>query len=53
MFRVFIGMYSVYDVVLPLPGYDVIYPDNKFKALYQQLMEKDDLNYEDMRRRQK
>lgn len=49
----FTGTYTIYDVVLPLPGYDIVYPENKLKTLYKELMEKDSLNYEDMRRRQK
>ena len=32
------GKYSIYDVVLPLPGYDVLYPNNILRDHYRQSM---------------
>ncbi|KAG1670926.1 Pseudouridylate synthase 7 [Nymphon striatum] len=42
--------FSIYDVVLPLPGYDVIYPENKMiKEFYKELLEKDGLDIDNMK----
>jgi tRNA pseudouridine13 synthase len=30
--------YTIFDVVLPQPGYDVIYPDNATFAVYEKIM---------------
>lgn len=32
------GKYSMFDVVLPLPGFDVVYPENEMTAFYQRFM---------------
>ncbi|XP_052780104.1 pseudouridylate synthase 7 homolog isoform X2 [Mya arenaria] len=48
-----IAEYSIYDVVLPTPGHFSVYPDNDIKSLYKELMEKDGLDYTDMKRKQK
>ncbi|KAL2853341.1 pseudouridine synthase [Aspergillus pseudoustus] len=32
------GKYTIFDVVLPLPGFDVIYPDNKMTEFYKTFM---------------
>ncbi|KAL7923944.1 pseudouridine synthase [Trichoderma austrokoningii] len=32
------GKYTVYDIVLPTPGYDVIYPDNEIGDFYKDFM---------------
>lgn len=32
------GRFSVYDVVLPTPGYDVTYPDNEIGTFYEEFM---------------
>jgi tRNA pseudouridine13 synthase len=32
------GKYTIYDVVLPSPGYDVIYPDNEIGTFYKDFM---------------
>ncbi|KHN99483.1 Pseudouridine synthase TruD, eukaryotic [Metarhizium album ARSEF 1941] len=32
------GKYTVYDIVLPSPGYDVAYPDNEIGKFYQEFM---------------
>ncbi|ORY69562.1 pseudouridine synthase [Pseudomassariella vexata] len=50
------GRYSIYDVVLPTPGYDVIYPNNEIGQFYIEFMGREEngsLNPHDMRRRQK
>ncbi|KAJ1735465.1 multisubstrate pseudouridine synthase 7 [Coemansia biformis] len=36
--------YTIYDVVLPLPGWSVEYPENEVKAIYLDLMKKDGLS---------
>ncbi|KAJ2129569.1 multisubstrate pseudouridine synthase 7, partial [Coemansia sp. RSA 788] len=36
--------YSIYDVVLPLPGWDVRYPEHQVKNVYEELMAKDGLS---------
>ncbi|KAL4977041.1 pseudouridine synthase [Aspergillus desertorum] len=32
------GLYSIFDIVLPLPGFDVIYPPNKMTDFYKEFM---------------
>ncbi|KAL4809329.1 pseudouridine synthase [Aspergillus unguis] len=32
------GKYTIFDIVLPLPGFDVIYPPNKMTDFYKELM---------------
>lgn len=32
------GKYTIYDIVLPTPGYDVIYPDNEIGEFYKDFM---------------
>lgn len=32
------GKYTVYDVVLPTPGYEVVYPDNEIGTFYEEFM---------------
>lgn len=31
--------FSIYDVILPLPGYDVLYPGNRMSKLYEDILE--------------
>lgn len=46
------GKYSIYDVVLPTPGFDIIYPSNeKLKQVYIDAMAKDGLDPDKMGRR--
>ncbi|EDO31751.1 predicted protein, partial [Nematostella vectensis] len=45
------GKYSMADVVLPLPGYSVIYPENKIADSYQGTLNSDRLRAEDFRLR--
>jgi len=42
--------YSIFDVVLPLPGYSVVYPNNIIFEKYKNLMWKDRLDPREMRR---
>ncbi|KAI9287761.1 pseudouridine synthase [Umbelopsis sp. AD052] len=41
-------MYTIFDVVLPQPGFDVIYPDNATFAVYQKIMAQDGLDPNNM-----
>jgi tRNA pseudouridine13 synthase len=36
------GKYTVYDIVLPTPGYDVIYPDNEIGDFYKDFMAREE-----------
>lgn len=46
------GQYSIFDVVLPLPGFDVIYPTNpQLKQVYVDAMAKDGLDPDNMARK--
>ena len=50
------GQYSIFDVVLPLPGFDVTYPPNKMTDFYRDFMASDKgggLDPFDMRRKWK
>lgn len=50
------GEYSVFDIVLPLPGYDVIYPENDSGTFYKSFMSSAQgggLDPHDMRRKQR
>ncbi|KAJ2995966.1 hypothetical protein NUW58_g1131 [Xylaria curta] len=50
------GKYSIYDVVLPSPGWDVIYPSNEIGDFYAEFMGKPEngsLDPYNMRRRQR
>ncbi|KAJ5581486.1 Pseudouridine synthase TruD [Penicillium sp. DV-2018c] len=33
------GKYSIFDLVLPQPGYDIIYPENEMKEFYRRFMQ--------------
>ncbi|XP_067051199.1 pseudouridylate synthase 7 homolog [Acropora muricata] len=47
------GDFTIQDVVLPLPGYNVNYPENNMKDHYRQIMADDDLDIDNMRRKVK
>ncbi|POS78862.1 pseudouridine synthase TruD/Pus7 [Diaporthe helianthi] len=50
------GTYTVFDLVLPVPGYDVLYPDNDIGEFYVEFMSRPDngrLNPHKMRRSKK
>ncbi|KAK4169311.1 pseudouridine synthase [Cladorrhinum sp. PSN259] len=45
------GKYTIFDVVLPLAGYDVLYPRNDVGEYYTEFMSKDGIDPHNMRRR--
>ncbi|KAG9063739.1 multisubstrate pseudouridine synthase 7 [Linnemannia hyalina] len=45
-----VDQYTIYDVILPLPGFDVIYPTHAIGAKYKELMAKDGLDPHSMKR---
>lgn len=45
-----IDQYSIYDVVLPLPGYDVVYPENDLKSRYQAVLDEDGVDFDSLLR---
>ncbi|KAI1640920.1 pseudouridine synthase [Biscogniauxia mediterranea] len=50
------GKYTIYDVVLPSPGWDVMYPPNEIGQFYSEFMAKEKngcLDPQNMRRRQR
>ncbi|KAK6505965.1 hypothetical protein TWF506_010892 [Arthrobotrys conoides] len=47
------GKFTIYDVVLPSPGWDVTYPQNDLRDLYAEIMGKDGLDPFSMIRNQK
>jgi len=47
------GRFTIFDVVLPLPGYDVVYPSNDISQVYHDVMGKAGLDPNDMRRKWK
>ncbi|KAK3322444.1 pseudouridine synthase [Apodospora peruviana] len=50
------GKYTIFDIVLPTPGYDVIYPSNDIGEYYREFMEKEEnggLSPYEMRRKNK
>ncbi|KAF9427759.1 multisubstrate pseudouridine synthase 7 [Podila epigama] len=48
-----VDQYTIFDVVLPVPGYDVIYPGHEVASKYKEWMAKDGLDPHQMRRSQK
>ena len=50
------GMYTIFDVVLPTPGFDILYPANEIGEFYEKFMASErggGLNPHDMRRKWK
>lgn len=50
------GKYSIFDIVLPSPGWDVMYPDNEIGQFYNEFMAKEEnggLDPQDMLRQQR
>lgn len=41
-----LGNYSIFDVVLPLPGFDIKYPENQIKDWYREILQEYDLELE-------
>lgn len=44
-----INNYSIHDVVMPLPGFDVIYPKHKISEAYREMLAADNLDIDNMR----
>ncbi|CAI5734770.1 unnamed protein product [Hyaloperonospora brassicae] len=40
-----LGQYSIYDVVLPLPGYSIAYPENGLKQRYDEILTADGVDF--------
>lgn len=47
------GRYSIEDVALPLPGYDIRYPEHAVVEYYQELLSADGIDIENMRNKVK
>lgn len=45
--------YTIHDVVMPLPGFDVIYPKHKVAVAYEEMLAADKLDIKNMRHRVK
>jgi tRNA pseudouridine13 synthase len=45
--------YTIFDVIMPLPGFDVEYPEGKIGELYEVMMKADGLDPHRMRREQR
>lgn len=43
------NVYAIEDVVLPLPGYDVKYPENGLRNVFKNLLDYDGLDIENFR----
>ncbi|XP_011855753.1 PREDICTED: pseudouridylate synthase 7 homolog [Mandrillus leucophaeus] len=44
-----VNNYSIHDVVMPLPGFDVIYPKHKVQEAYREMLTADNLDIDNMR----
>ncbi|ELR52299.1 PREDICTED: pseudouridylate synthase 7 homolog [Bison bison bison] len=44
-----VNNYSIHDVVMPLPGFDVIYPKHKISEAYREMLTADSLDIDNMR----
>jgi tRNA pseudouridine13 synthase len=45
--------YTIFDVILPLPGFSIIYPEGVLGDRYKQIMKDDGLDWQDLFRKQK
>ncbi|KAG6969930.1 hypothetical protein JG688_00005112 [Phytophthora aleatoria] len=45
-----LSQYSIYDVVLPLPGYSITYPENALKQRYEEIMKADSVDFQSLER---
>ncbi|KAG8860947.1 hypothetical protein FRB91_000143 [Serendipita sp. 411] len=48
-----VNQYTIYDVLMPLPGTDVAYPGGELGELYRQFLKEDGLNPSDFNRKQR
>ncbi|XP_053572532.1 pseudouridylate synthase 7 homolog [Bombina bombina] len=46
-----VASYTINDVVMPLPGFDVIYPKHKIAQAYEEMLAADNLDIKNMRHR--
>ncbi|XP_036618047.1 pseudouridylate synthase 7 homolog isoform X1 [Trichosurus vulpecula] len=44
-----VNSYSIHDVVMPLPGFDVLYPKHKISETYKEMLAADHLNIDNMK----
>ncbi|KAM5236847.1 pseudouridylate synthase 7 homolog isoform 2-T2 [Ctenodactylus gundi] len=44
-----VNNYSIHDVVMPLPGFDVIYPRHRISEAYREMLATDNLDIDNMR----
>lgn len=45
-----LSAYSIYDVVLPLPGYSITYPENALKQRYEEILQVDGVDFQALER---
>ena len=43
------GIYTITDIVMPLPGYDIIYPEGQIKEWYAEMLNEDGFDIDDMK----
>lgn len=48
-----LNKFTIYDIVLPLPGHDVTYPENDVKKWYEDLLKEDGLTFESLKTKHK
>lgn len=47
------GKYTIHDLVLPLPGFDILYPNNETEKWYVELLAEDGLTFESFKQKVK
>ena len=48
-----LNSYTIHDVIMPLPGYDVTYPQHAARAWYEELLSRDGIDINNMRHKVK